>query len=167
MNYSTRFFLISVLLSVILLLVAYGMELRWLGGIFAAGFGFLGWFGQHRQKWFWGIHLFLAGILMLVTFGVFLGLRLYFLLPAVLGALTAWDLARFQQRMNKIQDLVHAQKVENRHLVLLGLALGSGGILSGIVLVTRLQIGFGITLVLGVILIISIGQIYRMINNQI
>jgi hypothetical protein len=165
MNYTQRFFLISVLTSVVAMLLAYVMKSYWLGALAAVGLGFLGWFGQYKQKWFWSIHLFLSGIGGLIIIGVILGLNLYFLLPAILAALAAWDLARFQQRAIDTQGSDNAQNVEKRHLGLLALSLGSGGILAGIVLTTRIQFNFGIILALGVILIISFGQIYRMVNN--
>jgi hypothetical protein len=165
MKNTTRLFLISVLLSVTALFFAYGTETLWLGVIVALGLGFFGWFGQHSQTWSWSIHLFLNGSVTLVIIGALLGLQLYFLLPAVLAALAAWDLARFQQRIKETQSTENVQEIEKRHLRLLALVLGNGGILASIVLTTRLQIGFGVTLVLGVILIISFGQMYRMVNN--
>jgi hypothetical protein len=165
MKYTQRIFLMSLIVAVVATLLAYVLELLWLGAMTAVGLGLLNWFSQYKQKWFWSTHLFLIGIGVLVIFGVLLGLRLYFLLPAILGALAAWDLARFQQRINETQRSAPPKTIEKRHIGLLLLALGIGGILSSMVLVTQVQISFGITLTLGVILVISLGQIYRILRN--
>jgi hypothetical protein len=165
MKYTQRIFLVSVIMVVVALILAYGLERLWLGALIAVGLGFFSWLSQYQQKWSWSVHLFLTGIGVLVIAGVLLGLRLYLLFPAVLGALAAWDLARFQQRINDTQRLENLHTIEKRHITLLLLALATGGFLSVMVLVTHLQISFSITLVLGMILIISFGQIYRMLKN--
>lgn len=165
MKYTQRIFLTSVFMAAGALLLVYGLEQLWLGAITAIGLGFFCWLSLYKQKWSWSAHLFLIGVGVLVIVGVLLGLRLYFLFPAILSALAAWDLARFQQRINDTQGLENLHTIEKRHIGLLLLALGIGGILSGMVLVTQVQISFGITLALGVILIISFGQIYRMLKS--
>ena len=165
MNYTKNTFLVGMLMASIALLLAYGIELLWVGAITAIGLGFLGWLGQYKQKWPWTIDLFLAGVVILVTIGVLLGLRLYLLLPAILGALTAWDLARFQRRTRKALISAAIRKIEKRHLSLLALSLGSGVIFAGVVLTVRVPISYGVALVISVVLIISFGQIYRMLTN--
>ena len=165
MNYRKSVFLLTLIAASLTLLLAYGMELLWLGAISALGLGLIGWLGQYKQKWSWTIHLFLIGVVVLVMFGVLLDLRLYLLMPALLAALAAWDLGRYQQRLKDVSDSESIQRIEKRHLGLLALALVSGGIIASIVLTTHIQIGFGITLVFGVILVISLGQIYRMLTN--
>ena len=159
-------FLISILTASLTLLLAYATDLRWMGAVSAAGLGLMGWLGQYKQKWSWTIHLFLAGVVILIMFAVLVGSKLYLLLPALLGTLAAWDVGRFQRRMEEVPGSEFVQKIEKRHLALLTLTLVSGGIFASIVLAIRVQVGFGITLVLGVTLVISLGQIYRMLTNQ-
>jgi len=159
-------FLVSILAASLALLLAYATDLRWMGAVTVVGLGLMGWLGQYRQKWSWTIHLFLAVVVVLIMFGVLVGLKLYLLLPALLGALAAWDAGRFQRRMEGVPGSEFVQKIEKRHLFLLTLTLVSGGIFASIVMAIRIQVGFGITLVLGVILVISLGQIYRMLTNQ-
>jgi hypothetical protein len=165
MTYTKRFFLAAILIASIALTLAYTIELIWLGAFTAIGLGFLGWFGQNKQEMPWINDLFLAGVVIQAIIGTLLGLRPYLLLPAVIGVLAAWDLARFQQRLADAPISDSVRKIEKRHLSLLALALMSGGIFSGVVLTTRIHISFGIALVLGVILIISLGQVYRLLAN--
>jgi hypothetical protein len=98
--------------------------------------------------------------------GALLGLKVYLLLPAMLSALASWDLGCFQQRMAGTSVSKSIRKIEKRHLGLLGLALGVGGIFAGVVLVARVHTNFGIALTLGVMLVISLGQVYRFLTDQ-
>jgi hypothetical protein len=165
MNYTRRIFLVGLLSASIALMLAYILESVWLGAAAVLGLGVLGWFGQRQQRWHWTIHIFFAGVVLLVIIGVLQSLRLYLLLPAILGALAAWDLARFQERIADTRVTDGIRKIEKRHLILLGLALGSGAIFAIVVLTTQIQISFSIILVLGVILIISFGQVFRMVSE--
>ena len=165
MNYTRQMLLIGVFSASITLLTGYILESIWWGAAAAVGLGFLGWFGQRQQKWYWTIHMFFAGVVLVVLIGVLQGVRLYLLLPAILGALAAWDLARFQQRIADTTVTEGIQIIEKRHLILLGLALGSGAIFTMFVLTTRMQITFSVILALSVILIISFGQVYRMVSE--
>ncbi|MFC1996083.1 hypothetical protein ACFLXI_00560 [Chloroflexota bacterium] len=157
--------LVGVLTASITLLLAYAMELHWQGAVMAMGLGIVGWFGPKFRKFLWSADLFLAGVLILVTIGVLIGLKVYLLLPATLGALAAWDLTRFQKRVEYITVFDGIQIIEKRHLGFLVLALGSGGIFAGFVLTTRIPISFGIALVCGVILIIILGKIFQILRN--
>ena len=104
-------------------------------------------------------------LMVLVIIGAMLDLRSFLLVPAILGSLATWDSARFQQRMGDTPISDSIREIEKRHLGLLTLTLFSGGIIAGVVLTARMHISFGIALVFGVILIISFGQIYRMLMN--
>lgn len=165
MNYTRRVSQISLLFASLAILIAYGMEQLWGGAFLALGLGLLCGLSQYKQRWYWIIDLFLVGMVLLISFGTLLGLKLYLLLPAILFALAAWDLIRFENRIGNVEILDGVQKIEKRHLRWLGLALGSGGIFASLVLTVQIQVSFGVALFLGVILIISIGQFYRWLTN--
>jgi hypothetical protein len=164
MNTTKQILRVCVLLAAVAFLLAYGLERFWWGAFPAFGLGILGQIGGCKQKWTWIVHIFFAGVIILVTIGVFFGLSLILLLFALLGALAAWDLARFQQRIGDTPISAGIRKIEKRHLGLLGLTLGGGSILTSIVLSIHIQISFGIALAFGVILIIILGQIYRLVS---
>ena len=163
MNISKQAFLVSVLTTTMVLLLAYSLELFWFGALSAVGLGFVGWYGLNK-KWSWSSDLLLTGAVILVTIGALLRLKLYLLLPGLLSALAAWDLGRFLQRLG---DEPVTEKLERRHLNLLVLALISGGILGSVVLIFEVQLSFWMALALGVVLIISLGQIYRLSRSQL
>jgi hypothetical protein len=74
-------------------------------------------------------------------------------------------LIRFQRRIEHSPFSESILKIEKRHLTLLGLGLLGGGIFAGVMLTVRMQISFSVTLVLGVILIVSLGEIIRLLRN--
>ena len=165
MNYSKLIMPVSILIATLPLLLAYGLEQFWIGSVAAVGLGFWGWYDFKKKKWVWSIDLFLAGVVILATVGALLGLRLFLLLPALLSALTTWDLARFQTRMGDSPASQKLLDIEKRHLSLLGVVIVGGGLSTVITLAFQFQLSFAITLILGVILVISLGQILRLLRN--
>jgi hypothetical protein len=87
------------------------------------------------------------------------------LVVAVLGALAGWDLLRFLERINASRSAESIAELEKPHIARLGFALLGGGILAAIALSARIQISFGIALLLAGILIISLGQFVRLFSN--
>ena len=165
MNDSKPILPVSILIAALPLLLAYSLEQFWVGSVAAMGLGFWGWYDLKKGRWAWSIDVFLAGVVILTTIGALLGLRLYLLLPALLSAITAWDLARFQTRMGDSPISDKLLDIEKRHLSLLGVAIVGGGVSTVITLAFQFQLSFAVTLILGVILVISLGQIYRLLRN--
>ena len=165
MNDSKPILPVSILIAVLPLLLAYGLEQFWAGAVAAVGLGFWGWYVLKKGKRAWNIDIFLVGVVILTTAGALLGLRMYLLLPAFLCALTSWDLTRFQARMGDSPTSEKLLDIEKRHLSLLGVAIVGGGVSTVITLAFQFQLSFAVTLILGVILVISLGQIYRLSRN--
>jgi hypothetical protein len=165
MTYRMMISVVSILIAPVALSLTYGLEQYWVGSVAALGLGLWGLYAWKKVQSAWIADLFFAGVVLLVTIGGFLGLMTYLLLLALLCALGAWDLIRFQRRIEHSPFSEGILKIEKRHLTLLGLVLLGGGIFAGVMLTARMQISFGITLVLGVILIISLGGILRLLRN--
>ena len=165
MTYRMWMSVVSILIAPVVLMLVYGLEQYWIGAAAALGLGSWGLYGWKKVQSAWSADMFFGGVVLLVTIGGLLGLMTYLLLLALLSALGAWDLIRFQRRIEHSPFCESILKIEKRHLTLLGIALLVGGIFAGGLLTARMQISFGITLVLGVILIISLGQIIRMLRN--
>ena len=165
MTYRVLILVVSILIAPVALSLAYGLEQYWVGSVAALGLGLWGLYGWKKRQSAWSADLFFGGVVLLVTIGGLLGLMTYLLLLALLSALGAWDLIRFQRRIEHSPLSESILKIEKRHLTLLGLTLLGGGIFAGVMLTVRMQISFSVTLVLGVILIVSLGEIIRLLRN--
>lgn len=129
----------------------------------AAVLGVLGWVGALRH-WSWSTHVVFVGQVGLVAAAAWVGAPLGWLLPALLAALAAWDLDRFVRRVTPHQapPIVEALEViQRRHLIALGATLIGGGALSGLGLLARAPLGFGVTLALALALAILLGWAAR------
>ena len=96
--------------------------------------------------------------------GALIGLANYLLLLAVLSALGTWDLIRFSKRMAHAQISAETTRIIKHHMRLLGFTLLCGGVLGAGMLIARVQISFSIMVILGIILVISLGEIVRSLN---
>lgn len=155
----------SILVAVAALALAYGLEQFWLGSAAALVLGCWAWYGKKKERSAWSADVFIAGMVLLVTIGGFQGLRTYLLFIAILGALGAWDLLRFHRRVGHAPSSEEIPKIEKRHLALLGLTLLIAVILGGVMGIIRMEISFGVTLFLGVLLIITLGEILRFLRS--
>lgn len=155
----------SILATTGLLLAAFIMEYFWWGALIVLGLGALGLFGQKNQKSTWYIELFLVGTVLLVVMGAMIGSNTILLLLSTIAAIAAWDLTRFQRRFAGISTIQPFLDIEKRHLILLGVALGAGVFFAAFVLTTQIPLGFGIALVLAMVLIISVGIIYQILQD--
>lgn len=158
-------FTVSNLIATVALSLAYGLEQFWVGSIAALGLGLWSWIGLNKVRGAWIADLFLMGVVLLVTIGGLLDLIPYLLFIAILGALGAWDLFRFQKRIEHSPKSEEILQIEKRHIILLGLTLAIGGALAGVLGTVRMQLSFGVTLALGVILIITLGEIIRAVRK--
>jgi len=154
-----------MLVAIMALVLAYLLEHYWIGSVAALGLGFWGWVGWNKMQSAWIADLFLAGVVLLVMIGGLLDLMTYLLLPAMLAALGSWDLIRFQRRIENSPFSESILKIEKQHLILLGFILMGGCIFAGLMLIARIEISFSVSLVLGVILIISLSQVIRLLRN--
>ena len=165
MTYRTLMFGVSNLIAAITLMLAFGLEQYWGALAAALGFGLWGWFGLKKVQNAWSADLYLAGVVLLVTLGGLLDLSTYLLFIAILGTLGVWDLVRFHRRISHSPESKGILQVEKRHFALLGLTLLIAAILASFMMMVQIQISFGITLAFGVILIITLGQIVRLLRS--
>jgi len=165
MNYRRLIIATSILTVSLTLSLAFGLEHYWAGSMAALGVGVWGWYGFNKARNVRGIDIYFVGVVLLVTIGGILDLMTVLLFFALIGALGAWDLTRFQKRIEHSPHSESIPLIEKRHLTLLGIALLGGCVLAGIMLNTRAQISFSVTLILGIVLIISLGEIIRIMRN--
>jgi hypothetical protein len=155
----------SILIAVAALALAYGQEQFWLGSTAALVLGWWAWSGKKKERSAWSADVFFVGVVLLVTIGTFQGLRTYLLFIAILGALGAWDLLRFHRRVGHAPSSEEMPQIEKRHLGMLGLTLLIAVIVGAVMGIVRMEIRFTVTLILGVILIITLGEVLRFLRS--
>lgn len=162
------FFAGCLVLSVLALMLAFGLAQIWYGAAVVLGVGLLGvfgWYSKEKTQSDWSIGLFWVGMVLLVAFGAFFDLNTVLLIIAVVGGLGAWDLVRFQKIAEQYSGSEDFLQLEKRHLMLLGITLLGGGILAVAVAFVRIQISFYLALVLGIILIFALSAIIRILKK--
>lgn len=152
------------LIAPVLLSIAFGTEGYLIGIAAAVVLGLWGMFDLWRVMPAWSSDVYLWGMVLLAAIGALMGLANYLLLLAVLSSLGTWDLIRFSKRMAHAQITTETTRIVKHHMRLLGFTLLCGGVLGAGMLITSLQISFSIMVILGIILVISLGEIVRSLN---
>jgi hypothetical protein len=158
-------FSMSLMITVGSLSLAYGLDQYWSGAAAIVGLGVWGWISLSRKQNDWAPALFFISAIILITAGALLDLNIFFLLTALLATLSTWDLFRFQKRIQHAPESEGILQIEKRHLSILGLTLLGGGLVGSVMLAARIQMSFYVTLLLSVILLISMGQIIRLMRQ--
>lgn len=157
---TANFFLAPAVLA-----LSFGLQGFWLGALAALGLGLGGWIGWREEMEFWNPDIYFTAAMLLSAFGAFLGLMTILLVIAVAAALAGWDLFRFLERINQSGSSEQIEAFEKPHLARLGFALLGGSVTALIVLSAQVQISFAVALVLAGVLIISAGQLIRLLRN--
>lgn len=165
MNYRLLISAGGVLVSTVALSLSYSFEQYWAGSVAALGLGLCGLLCMKKRQSIWIRDTFLVGAVLLVSIGNFLNLNIYLLLLAIIGTVGTWDIIRFYARIEHsiLSESIHI--IEKQHLKLLGIALLCGSIFGYSILTFRMQLSFGFSLVLGILLIFSLGGIARLLRN--
>lgn len=164
MNQLKALIMFTSLIAPVLLSIAFGKEGYLMGIAAAVVLGLWGMFGQWRVMPAWSSDVYLWGMVLLAAIGALMGLANYLLLLAVLSTLGTWDLIRFSKRMAHAPISAETTRIVKHHVYLLGFVLLCGGVLGAGMLITRVQISFSIMVILGIILVISLGEIVRSLN---
>lgn len=157
---TANFFLTPAVLA-----LSFGLQGFWIGALAALGLGLGGWIGWREEMEFWNPDIYFTAAILLTAFGAFLGLMSILLVIAVAAALAGWDLLRFLERIKQSDSFEKIDAFEKPHLAQLGFTLLGGSVTASIVLSAQVQISFTVALVLAGVLIISVGQLIRLLRN--
>jgi len=101
----------------------------------------------------------------IAAWGLWQGLSAWLALVGVLLALAAWDMGRFMRRQTAVLNEAAAARMERTHLIRLGLALGGGLLLGVLTLLVRVQLDFGLALVIGIVAVVAISRLVVNVNR--
>jgi hypothetical protein len=124
------------------------------------------WLAGLWQRWTWTSEAGFAVYIVAAAVGLLAGAEAGWVLPGLGMALAAWDLDGFSRRMDSADRIVNRADLERRHLVrLLAIEL-AGMVLAATALVARIQPGFGLLLLLGVLAAVGLSQVIAMLSRE-
>ena len=161
-----KLFLLCVGIATIALVLPYALAGHWLFALIIALGGLFWWYGwSHKLP---GIStLYLLGVTAFCVLGVWINLVPFYFLASLLAALTAWDLDRFDQRLNKVDRVELKQVVVRKHLIRLLFVVVLGLLVGGAALLLRFNLTFGWVLILGLVTVLGLSQVYNLFKREI
>jgi len=152
---NTRLFLIIALIAAVALpFTGFVLEGLWwgiAGTLLAGALWYLGMRYQRSQF----VHLAFAALLAFDTF-IMLVQPLVFGLVGGFAALAAWDLNRFYPRLKAFSPPEAVHTAEKRHLMRLGVVLGSGLALAGLIQLLQFEFNFVTSFFLSLLALIGV-----------
>jgi hypothetical protein len=156
---------ITAALATFALALGYALHALW-GGVAAAVILGLLWLVSLWRGWDGMADVCVPCYAGLVGWGVWSGLSPGWILVCVIAMLVAWDLNHFGRQLRNVELIVGAVEMVRDHLRWLAMVVGLGLLLGGISIGIRLQLGFGSTLLIAALGIISLTRIIRLAREQ-
>lgn len=153
----------GILLAALALLAGFGLAGLWWGAAAAAIVAALWAMGQAR-KWRWVAPAGLFTLLLITAVGLVVGLAPGWGIVALITALAAWEFDYFRRVLDAPAGDERHVRVEGRDLLVrrhrrrVLTVLLAGALLAGAATVVRIQFGFGLALLLGVISLAGISR---------
>jgi hypothetical protein len=147
------------------LALGYGLDGRLLEAGLCLALGsawLLGWW----RHWVWVATPGLVLCSAAATVGLLLDLAAAWPLLGLVAALVAWDLDAFLQRLAGAARVAGQGDLERHHLVRLLIVSGLGLGLGGLALELRIDLGFGLLLLLGLLVVIGFSQVVGFLRRE-
>lgn len=157
--------LIGIALAVLVLAAGYAVRALWPWALGSVAIGGL-WVAGQQRGWGWTATPGMVGLVGLTAAGIFLGLPALWMLACATAALVAWDLSHFAQRLSEAGRVEDAAALQRAHLRRLLIVAGLGLLLGGIALIARVELGFGIALLLGLLAIVGLSRAVALMRSE-
>ena len=155
----------SIILSASALALGCGMSGLWTWAVLAAAVGFLWLLGLWRD-WGWMASVGLACFVGAAAVALWLGVGAGWALLCVAAALSAWDMDHFAQRLGRVGRGDGALDLERRHLERLLIVNGLGLLLGAVALRIKIEFGFGVALLLGLLAVLGLSQAIGFLRRE-
>lgn len=152
-----RLILLAIIGATASLVGGYGLAAQWLGvglAIVAGGV----WLIAHRGEGWRFDWLMVVVFVGMGGAGVWGATPPMLMVVSLIGALSAWDLARFEQRLTQADRIDHESLMRRAHWQRLGLVAALGLALAGLALSLHLRLNLGWAIFLGLLIVIGLGQ---------
>ncbi len=155
----------AIVIATLSLALSYFFQSAWLGAGLILLSGVL-WLSEARKDLPW-----LASVMMLVFFGLggygaWLGYSSGLILIGIIATLAAWDMAYFWQHLQPSSKVEKETALKQAYLNRLGLVVGASFLLGSLALLIQFELNLGWALVVGFIVIITLGRVMRGIRAK-
>ncbi len=152
----------SVMLAVGLPTVGAFLQGMWPAAVVLLVIGIL-WLSATRLQWAGNLVFALAvgGL----AFSAWVGVNMGWLLPGMVAAIAAWDLAAFVARLASVARIENERELVRDHLQRLGIVSIVGLALAAAASLIRVHLSFGIALLLALFVVLGLGYVLRGISE--
>ena len=160
-----QLFTLSLALSLASLTLAFVGTLGWvptlLGLLIGILWTYMVWNGQRTLAFNF------LGLWALFIYGAAAYLPLGWLLVGVVMLLVAWDLSEFSERLSRLAPERVSPKLVRSHIMRLCYVSGVGLGLGGLGMVIKVRLGFGITIILGLLVFVGLSGAVRFLRRSL
>ncbi len=160
-----QIFSLSLALSLVSLTAAFLGMLGWVPILIGFSIGlqwaFMVWKGRKTLSFSF------LGLLALLVYGAALYLPAGWLLGSLVMLLVAWDLSEFSEHLVRFDpDRVDPKLVHN-HIFRLFYVAGMGLVLGGLALAIKVRLGFGLAVLLGLLVFVGLAGAVRFLRRSL
>ena len=156
---------ICIGLSTFLIVLSYAINQFWIASSLITILGIL-WMVGYLKGWKWQASVMFTLFIGASAIGLWLNLSQWLILLSMVGAISAWDLDHFTQRMKYAGLVVERTNLEKYHIKRLLVVIFFGLFLSVIALNVEVKLGFGTILLLGMIAVLGLNQVIIFLKGK-
>ena len=165
MKVTSKLLTVSILLATGTLVLGYALSGLWLGIVLIIILGIL-WLFAIKQNRDWPASGFLVCFVGVAVGGIHMNVGTGWMLLGVITSLSAWDLHHFFLRLALVQESEVMERLERAHLHRLLIMNGLGLVLTGTALTVKIEIGFGIVLLLTAVAIVCLSYFISSLRRE-
>ena len=165
MTSTARLFHVSLALATAAMGLGYGLDGYRTGAAFFLVLGAL-WVLAWYLGWGWGASVALACFVGGAAVGLWMRLWAGWMLIAVVGALTAWDLNHFARRSRRGEEIAGNSGLERAHLRRLLSVDGLGLLLAGSALLVRVRLRFAAVFCLALLAAFGLSRVIGFLRRE-
>jgi len=151
-------FYISLVIASTILFFGFSQSQITIGLVFVTFVGVF-WALRHWKSWILLKNSSLFMFLLVVLFGVWNQVNGIWLLGGVIFSIISWDIERFLAKIQKVDRVLNEDLFVTKYLWRIGIVEILCLILGGVSLGINLEISFGWTLLLGILLVFSMSKV--------
>ncbi len=156
---------ICIGLSTFLMVLSYAINQFWIASFLITILGIL-WLVGYLKGWKWQASVMFTLFIGASAIGLWLNLSQWLILLSMVGAISAWDLDHFTQRLRYAGLVVERPNLEKYHIKRLFVVNFFGLLLSLITFNIEVKLGFGAILLLIMIAVLGLNQVIIFLKGK-